>query len=94
MSVNRPHPSVITLVAAEKFSTVRSLPLLENISHGQLQALPIVPSDNPLLYPVMDQDKPSAYVCTPPALMEGKGVLKKFLDGRIHRVPMHSGERS
>lgn len=88
--VNRPHPSVIGLVVAEKFATVRSLPLLENLSHGQLQALSSVPGDNSLLNPAVDQDKATAYVCTPPVLMEGKGVEKRFGDGKIHLVPMHS----
>ncbi|XP_020246787.1 SWI/SNF complex subunit SWI3C isoform X2 [Asparagus officinalis] len=89
-SVNRPHPSVIALVAAERFSTVRALPMLENISHGQLQALSSVPRDNLVLNLAAEQDKASAYVCTPPVLMEGRGVEKRFVDGSIHIVPMHS----
>ncbi|KAJ6819979.1 SWI/SNF complex subunit SWI3C isoform X1 [Iris pallida] len=86
-NVARPHPSVLALVASERFATVaRPLPALENVSHGQLQALSAVPADH-----LTDQDKGSAtYVCTPPALMEGKGVVKRFGDGRLLLVPMHS----
>ncbi|XP_038989427.1 SWI/SNF complex subunit SWI3C isoform X2 [Phoenix dactylifera] len=97
--VNRPHSSVLALVAAELSSSSFSAsagsrpwaaPLLENISHGQLQALSTVLADNPLLLQPPDLDKPSAYVCTPPPLMEGKGVVKGF--GREHNMvlPMHA----
>ncbi|XP_008807659.1 SWI/SNF complex subunit SWI3C-like [Phoenix dactylifera] len=103
-TVNRPHPSVLALVAVERSLSSSSAasafasavprpwapPFLENISHGQLQALSFVLPDNPSLLQPPDLDKPSAYVCTPPPLMEGKGVVKRF--GREHYIvlPMHA----
>ncbi|PKA57340.1 SWI/SNF complex subunit SWI3C [Apostasia shenzhenica] len=97
-TVNRPHPSVVSIVAAERqqFSGsaaigggVGSLPFLENISHGQLQSLSSVLSDHPSLQPP-DVDRPSAYVCTPPILMEGKGIMRRFGNDQTLFVPMHS----
>lgn len=90
--VNRPHPSVLALAAADRAcqsSRPWTRPVLENISHGQLQTLSAVLPDNPSLYPPSDVEKPSAYVCTPPPLMEGKGVAKQLPDGRHLLVPMH-----
>ncbi|XP_073099674.1 SWI/SNF complex subunit SWI3C homolog isoform X1 [Elaeis guineensis] len=98
--VNRPHSSVLDLVAAElslssSFSASAgsrpwAAPLLENISHGQLQALSTVLPDNPSLLQPPDLDKPSAYVCTPLPHMEGKGVVK-WLGREQHMVlPMHA----
>ena len=91
--VNRPHPSVVALIAAERSysgdtSAAAPAPALENISHGQLQVLSGVLPDHPSL--ATDPDKPSLYVCTPPPLMEGRGVPKQF-HGRLHVVPKHSG---
>ncbi|XP_066336822.1 SWI/SNF complex subunit SWI3C homolog isoform X1 [Miscanthus floridulus] len=90
--VNRPHPSVLALLEAERSASsgdvpTVALPVLENISHGQLQVLSGVLPDHPSL--VTDPDKPSLYVCTPPPLMEGHGVPKQF-QGRLHVVPKHS----
>ncbi|KAL6658478.1 hypothetical protein ACP70R_004064 [Stipagrostis hirtigluma subsp. patula] len=91
--VNRPHPSVLALLAAERSAysgdgaAAVALPALENISHGQMQVLSGVLPDHPSL--TADPDKPSLYVCTPPPLMEGHGVPKKFYD-RLHVVPKHS----
>ncbi|OEL30657.1 SWI/SNF complex subunit SWI3C [Dichanthelium oligosanthes] len=92
--VNRPHPSVLALIAAERSAysgdvsaDAAAPPALENISHGQLQVLSGVLPDHPSLAP--DPDKPSLYVCTPPPLMEGHGVPKQF-QGRLHVVPKHS----
>ncbi|RVW51133.1 SWI/SNF complex subunit SWI3C [Vitis vinifera] len=31
------------------------------------------------------------YVVAPPQIMEGRGVIKRFWNGRVHAVPMHSG---
>ncbi|XP_062020271.1 SWI/SNF complex subunit SWI3C [Rosa rugosa] len=97
-TVNRPHSSVLALVAVERANHINSAsdgkgpvsPLvLENVSHGQLQALSAVPADCPSL----DQDRPdgpsSAYVVTPPAIMEGRGVVKRY-GSRVHVVPMHA----
>ncbi|RRT85688.1 hypothetical protein B296_00008488 [Ensete ventricosum] len=92
--VNRPHPSVLALAAAERSNfAARSWvpPILENISYGQLQALSAVLPDNPSLLQPSDLDKPSAYVCTPPPLMEGKGMVKRFGKEQLLLVPMHSG---
>jgi SWI/SNF related-matrix-associated actin-dependent regulator of chromatin subfamily C len=91
--VNRPHPSVLALLEAERSACSGDVPTvappaLENISHGQLQVLSGVLPDHPSL--VTDPDKPSLYVCTPPPLMEGHGVPKQF-QGRLHVVPKHSG---
>ncbi|CAN6380814.1 unnamed protein product, partial [Urochloa humidicola] len=93
--VNRPHPSVLAVIAAERSAysgdipaaSAAAPPALENISHGQLQVLSGVLPDHPSLAP--DPDKPSLYVCTPPPLMEGRGVPKQF-HGRLHVVPKHS----
>ncbi|XP_020157764.1 SWI/SNF complex subunit SWI3C homolog isoform X4 [Aegilops tauschii subsp. strangulata] len=91
-TVNRPHPSVMAVVAAERSAYVGDVsaaapPVLENISHGQLQVLSVALPDHPSLS--TDPDKPSSYVCTPPPLTEGHGVHKQF-QGRLHVVPKHS----
>lgn len=93
--VNRPHPTVLAIVSAERsaaFGNVHSgLPIqLENISHGQLQVLSAFLPDHPSLA-LVEPDKPPAYVCTPPALMEGKGISKQFGNGSL-LVPVHSGK--
>lgn len=98
-SLNRAHPSVMAIVALERANELgeskahgqgSSVMFLENVSHGQLQALSAVPADSPGL----DQDRSdggnSAYVVTPPPIMEGRGVVKRF-GNRCHVVPMHSG---
>lgn len=98
-TIRRPHPSVVSIVDAERqhFSGPSAgnegavgLPFLENISHGQLQSLSSVLPDHPSLQPP-DVDKPSSYVCTPPPLMEGKGLMKPFGTNQIIFLPMHSG---
>ncbi|XP_043719717.1 SWI/SNF complex subunit SWI3C homolog [Telopea speciosissima] len=101
--VNQPHSSVLSVVSAERaaqFPEQRSLQnqnpfFFENISHGQLQALSAVPADSPSLAPSdHDRDRPDtpppAYVCTPPAIMEGRGVVKRFGNNRVLVVPMHA----
>ena len=52
-----------------------------------------MPADSP----VFDQDRmdgaaaaAAAYVITPPQIMEGRGVVKRY-GTRVHVVPMHSG---
>ncbi|KAG7943245.1 hypothetical protein I3843_15G029000 [Carya illinoinensis] len=99
-AVNRPHSSVLAIVASERANQSGEngkgqqqlqtpLPVLENVSYGQLQALSSVPADSP----VFDQDRTdgagSAYVITPPQIMEGRGVVKRF-GPRVHVLPMHS----
>lgn len=91
--VNRPHPSVLAVIAAERSacagegSAAVAAAVLENISYGQQQVLSGVLPDHASL--ATDTDKPSTYVCTPPNLMEGHGVTKQF-QGRLHVVPKHS----
>ncbi|XP_042438022.1 SWI/SNF complex subunit SWI3C homolog isoform X1 [Zingiber officinale] len=92
-TVNRPHTSVLALVAAERSNSAArswSPPFLENISHGQLQVLSAVLPDNPSLQQPPDLDKPSTYVCTPLPLMEGKGMIKRLDKDQLLIVPMHS----
>ncbi|XWS25102.1 hypothetical protein CRYUN_Cryun27aG0042200 [Craigia yunnanensis] len=86
-TVNRPHGSVVAIVAAERAGLVGdskghqqvALAVLENVSHGQLHA---VSAEAP------DVD-PEKYVITPPPIMEGRGVVKRF-GSRVHVLPMHS----
>lgn len=102
-AVSRPHQSVLAIVALERANHCggdtkpqgqgqgQGIPLfLENLSYGQLQALSAVPADSLAL----DQDRSdggnSAYVLTPPPIMEGRGVVKRF-GSRVHVVPVHSG---
>ncbi|KAG2319560.1 hypothetical protein Bca52824_012773 [Brassica carinata] len=93
--VIRPHASVTALVAAERAGLVGeskgqgSLPALENISYGQLQALSTVPADSGSLDPEGSDGASSAYVISPPLIMEGEGVVKRFGD-KVHVLPMHS----
>lgn len=87
-TVNRPHCSVMAIVAAERVGLVGdskghqqlALAVLENVSHGQLQA---VSAEAPAV-------EPEKYVITPPPIMEGRGVVKRF-GSRVHVLPMHSG---
>jgi len=91
--VNRPHSSVTAIVALEralesgdnKAQSALTPPVLENVSYGQLQALSSVPSDN------FAFDGDSSFVITPPAILEGRGVVKRF-GAKVLVVPMHSGE--
>ncbi|KAG7024741.1 SWI/SNF complex subunit SWI3C [Cucurbita argyrosperma subsp. argyrosperma] len=96
-AVTRPHSSVLAVVAMERanqFGESKGLPgnslILENVSYGQLQALSAMPADSPAL---LDQERVeagnAAYVITPPPIMEGRGVVKRF-GSRVHVVPMHS----
>ncbi|XP_027362706.1 SWI/SNF complex subunit SWI3C isoform X2 [Abrus precatorius] len=92
-SVNRPHSSVTSIVALERAlesgdnkAQLHNPPFLENVSHGQLQALSTVPSDSA----AFDQDRSdSSYVITPPPILEGRGVVKRF-GNKTLVVPMHS----
>ncbi|XP_038994462.1 SWI/SNF complex subunit SWI3C-like isoform X2 [Hibiscus syriacus] len=86
-TVNRPHVSVMAIVAAERAGMVGdnkahqqvTLAVLENVSYGQLQA---VSTEAPIV-------EPDKYVITPPPIMEGRGVVKRF-GSRVHVMPMHS----
>ncbi|KAE8682208.1 SWI/SNF complex subunit SWI3C [Hibiscus syriacus] len=90
-AVNRPHGSVLAIVAAERAGMVGdskvhqqgALAVLENVSYGQLQA---VSTEAPVV-------EPEKYVITPPPIMEGRGVIKRF-GSRVHVLPMHSGFKS
>ncbi|PIA47501.1 hypothetical protein AQUCO_01400264v1 [Aquilegia coerulea] len=97
-TVNRFHSTVISIVQAEKAvqygdNRPQNIPFLENISYGQFQALPVVPADSPSLVQ-SEQDggssSSSSYVCTPPTIMEGRGVVKRYGNNQTHIVPMHA----
>ncbi|XXG60690.1 hypothetical protein AAC387_Pa04g2533 [Persea americana] len=101
-TVNRPHSSVLALVLADRAelrpvgATNPNPMFLENISHGQLQALSSIPANSPSLAP-HDHDRldgsssaASAYVCSPPAIMEGKGITRHYGNQLLHVMPMHS----
>uniref|UniRef100_A0A7N0ZRS4 SWI/SNF complex subunit SWI3C n=1 Tax=Kalanchoe fedtschenkoi TaxID=63787 RepID=A0A7N0ZRS4_KALFE len=91
--VNRFHSSVLNVAALERAlergesRNMPNPPVLENVSYGQLQALSSVPADC-LSYGGDDQER--AFVITPPAIMEGKGVIKHVRNEQPHVVPMHS----
>ncbi|KAA8546431.1 hypothetical protein F0562_002830 [Nyssa sinensis] len=97
-TVNRPHSSVLEIIAVERAiqcgdsRNQQNTVVLENISYGQLQALSAVPAGSPALA-VADQERgdgSSAYVITPPPVMEGRGVVKRFGNDRVHIVPIHA----
>ncbi|XP_059631785.1 SWI/SNF complex subunit SWI3C isoform X2 [Cornus florida] len=98
--VNRPHSSVLGIVALERAiqcgesRSQQSAVVLENISYGQVQALSAVPADSPALAvgepERADGSSGAAFVITPPAIMEGRGVVKRFGSDRVHAVPMHA----
>ncbi|KAA8538424.1 hypothetical protein F0562_028030 [Nyssa sinensis] len=98
--VNRPHSSVLGIVALERdiqcgdSRNQQHAAVLENISYGQLQALSAVPADSPALA-AGDQERgdgssAAAYVITQPPIMEGRGVVKRFGNDRVLVVPMHA----
>ncbi|KAL3528157.1 hypothetical protein ACH5RR_012813 [Cinchona calisaya] len=100
-AVNCPHSSVITAVTLERAGIVgesrergQNAVCLENISHGQLQVLSAVPVDSLAFSEENDSASGSgsgSYVITPPRIMKGHGVVKKFRSAeRVHVVPMHS----
>ncbi|CAN1234442.1 SWI/SNF complex subunit SWI3C [Linum perenne] len=90
--VNRPHGSVIGIVAAERAnlfggncndSSTGLVPSLENLSCGQMAALSAVPKEN------AGGADDCRFVITPPQIAAGKGVVKRFGDRAII-VPMYS----
>lgn len=91
-AVNRPHSSVVAILAVERASrcgesSTQNAVVLENISYGQLQALSAVLPDS-----LGEQDRgDGSYVITAPMLMEGRGVVKRFGSSLVHVVPMHAG---
>lgn len=95
--VVRPHSSVASVVAMEMAGQAgesrglgHSAPLLENISHGQLQVSSMVPVDS-LCSGGTDDSGSGSYVISPPPIMKGAGVIKRLGSaGSIHVVPMHS----
>ncbi|XP_065881372.1 SWI/SNF complex subunit SWI3C isoform X2 [Euphorbia lathyris] len=96
IAVNRPHASVLAISALERAnlagdssSSRGQVPDLENVSHGQLQALSAVPADGFGADQERNDGGNSAYVVTPPPILEGKGVVKRF-GTRVHIVPLHS----
>lgn len=97
-AVYRPHSSVTSVVAMEKAGNMgesrgpgQNGIFLENISHGQFQALSTVPADSAALAEESGSGSGS-YVISPPMIMKGKGVIKKFGSAeRVHVVPCHAG---
>lgn len=91
-TVNRPHSSVLAILAMESGRAQQQLNgvVLENLSYGQLQALSSVPANSPALGMGDQERENGAYVITPPAIMEGSGVVKRFGINRVHVVPMHA----
>lgn len=89
-TVNRYHDSVLAILAAERGSLCAegSRVSLENVSYGQLQALSVVTPDS---LSDSGDGASGAFVLTPPAIVEGRGVVKRFGNGRVHVVPMHAG---
>ncbi|KAL5982772.1 hypothetical protein ACLOJK_016848 [Asimina triloba] len=100
-TVNRLHPYVLALASADRSvsdggssgTPPRNAFSLENISHGQIQALSVLPAGSPALAQ-LDNDRSDgpapAYVCTPPPIVEGKGVVKRFGSQCQLVLPMHS----
>ncbi|KAL6522171.1 hypothetical protein OROMI_032048 [Orobanche minor] len=101
--VHSPHSSVFRIVDAERGArNVDSrgqgqggVAVLENISHGQLQALSIVPRDSPILGAPLETtasgSESGSYLIKPPRIIAGTGVTKRLGSaGRIHVVPVHS----
>ncbi|KAL1535235.1 SWI/SNF complex subunit SWI3C-like isoform X2 [Salvia divinorum] len=102
--INRPHSSVFRIVEFESAARYgdsiglrqSGVPVLENISYGQLQALSAVPRDNPALLGVPSKETASgsgggSYVITLPRIVAGSGVTKRLGSaGHLHVVPVHS----
>ncbi|KAI7756935.1 hypothetical protein M8C21_014386 [Ambrosia artemisiifolia] len=93
-TVNRHHYSVIKVAARERACQSgdssgggMNYMFLENVSHGQLQAVSAMPRDAPVL---TGGDAEGSYVITPPQIMEGRGVVKRYGSNRVHVVPMHA----
>lgn len=93
-TVNQHHYSVIQVAARERACQAGDISaggmnylFLENISHGQLQAVSAMPRDAPAL---SGGDSEGSYVITPPPIMEGRGVIKRYGSNRVHVVPMHA----
>lgn len=99
--VSRPHSSVFRIVEAER-STLngdsrghgQGVPMLENLSYGQLQALSAVPRDSPALLGAQGEESASgsgSYVIAPPRITAGSGIIKRLGSaGRILVLPVHS----
>ncbi|KAI9395062.1 hypothetical protein POPTR_005G180800v4 [Populus trichocarpa] len=96
LAVNRPHASVMAIVAAERACLAgensnrgQLVVSLENVSYGQLQAVSAVIADCDGSDLERSDGGNTGYVVTPPQIMDGKGVVKRFWS-RVHLVPMHS----
>ncbi|XP_020207229.1 SWI/SNF complex subunit SWI3C isoform X2 [Cajanus cajan] len=83
-AVIRPHSAVAAIAALEsgRGQSQHEVPVLENVSHGQLQAVSAVTAD------CLGGDG-SAFVAAPPPVLRGSGVVKRF-GSRVLVVPMHS----
>ncbi|RDX76336.1 SWI/SNF complex subunit SWI3C, partial [Mucuna pruriens] len=84
-AVTRSHSAVAAIAALEsgdgRGQSQHHVPLLENVSHGQLQASSAVSADCLAGGPSL--------VVAPPPILKGSGVVKRF-GSRVLVVPMHS----
>ncbi|GKB14227.1 SWI/SNF complex subunit SWI3C isoform X2, partial [Tanacetum coccineum] len=87
-SVNRYNYMVNQVLVKERGGVVGSEGslFLENVSHGQKQAVSVLPRDAA----VLTGGEEGGFVITPPVIMEGKGVVKRYGANRVHVVPMHA----
>lgn len=103
--VSRPHSSVFQIVEAERSALngdsrghgQGGVPMMENLSYGQLQALSAVPRDSPALLGAQADESASgsgsgSYVIAPPRISAGSGIIKRLGSaGRVLVLPAHSG---
>ncbi|CAJ1971908.1 unnamed protein product [Sphenostylis stenocarpa] len=82
-AVTRPHAAVAAIAALEsgRGHSQHGVPVLENVSQGQLQASSVVSADC--------LGGGSSFVAAPPSVLKGSGVVKRF-GNRVLVVPMHS----
>ncbi|KAL8110287.1 hypothetical protein AgCh_026128 [Apium graveolens] len=86
--VVRPHASVVAVLGVERGneSCRQNCVSLENVSYGQLQVLSAMTKES-----LVESEKgEGSVVITPPKIMEGRGVVKRFGLGRFLVVPMHA----
>ncbi|XP_071692964.1 SWI/SNF complex subunit SWI3C-like [Rutidosis leptorrhynchoides] len=93
-TIKQHHYSVVQVAARERACRAGDSSIggmnclfLENVSHGQLQSVSVLPKDAPVL---TGADSDGSYVITPPPIMEGRGVIKRYGSNRVHVVPMHA----
>ncbi|XXG60689.1 hypothetical protein AAC387_Pa04g2532 [Persea americana] len=101
-TVNSPHSFVLTLVTDDRAELKPvgaphwNPVFLDNISHGQLQALSSIPANSLTLVPHdhkrsdSSSSAASAYVRSPLAIMEGKGIIRHYGNQHLDVMQMHS----